>query len=69
MDVPKPLLKQIRIYEAHGFHLVSLKPRNGSHWCARFKEFSEPQFITQNADDPRALKNNIARFKRLTRAT
>ena len=67
MDVPKPLWKQIKTYESHGFHVVSLQHRAGSHWCARFQEFPQPQFITQNASDPRALKNNIARFRRLAK--
>lgn len=67
MHVPKTLWKQMKAYEAQGFHVVSLEHREGSHWCARFREFPQPQFITQNAHDPRALKNNIARFKRLMR--
>lgn len=65
MHVPKPLFKQIKLYEANGFHAVEITPRAGSHWRVRFREFTEPQFITKNGSDPRALKNNIARFKRL----
>jgi len=69
MNVPKVLYKQIKTYEAHGFHLEQLEHRAGSHWCARFREFPQAQFITANANDPRALKNNIARYRRLAKDT
>lgn len=65
MEAPKALRQQIRFYEGFGFHVVEAKPRAGSHWRVRFAEFDEPQFLTVNANDPRALKNNVARFKRL----
>lgn len=65
MEAPKALRQQIKFYEGHGFHAVDAQPRAGSHWRVRFAEFDEPQFLTVNADCPRALKNNVARFKRL----
>jgi hypothetical protein len=42
-----------------------VEPRNGSHFKLWFAEFSEPQIVTKNAVDWRALKNNIAHYKRL----
>ncbi len=69
MNVPKVLHKQIKTYEAHGFHVEHLEHRAGSHWCARFKEFPQAQIIKVNAKDPRALKNNIARYRRLAKDT
>lgn len=69
MNVPKVLYKQIKAYEAHGFHLEHLENRAGSHWFVRFKEFPQAQIITANAKDPRALKNNIARYRRLAKDT
>lgn len=65
MEVPKVLRGQLRHYEAHGFTVVSVEPRAGSHFRVVFAEFSEPQFLTKNGSDPRAWKNNVARFKRL----
>lgn len=32
-----------------------------------FAEFNEPQILTRNIDEPRALKNNLARFRRLVK--
>ena len=65
MDAPKSLRQQFKHYEAHGFHPVDAEPRCGSHWKVRFAEFPEAQFLTVNANDPRALKNNVCRFRRL----
>ena len=65
MEAPKGLRQQLKHYEGHGFTAIEAVPRAGSHWRVRFAEFDEPQFLTVNANCPRALKNNIARFKRL----
>lgn len=65
MEAPKGLRQQLKHYEAHGFHPIDARPRAGSHWRVVFAEFDEPQFLTANVDEPRALKNNVARFKRL----
>lgn len=67
MKTPISLRKQIKVYEAHGFHAVSIEPRAGSHWCIKFAEFIQPQIVTVNAHDPRALKNNISRYKQLAK--
>jgi len=65
MKVSQRLRKQIKEYEREGFHLVSLENRTGSHKLVTFAEFPEPQIITASQSDWRALKNNIARFRRL----
>ena len=67
MRVPVQLRKQFKEYERAGFKLVSLEPLNGSHIKVMFGGVVEPQFLTKNADDPRAIKNNIARLRRLTK--
>jgi hypothetical protein len=63
----KRLGRQLKEYEKHGFTVKTLEPSRGSHVRVVFNEFSEPQFLTVHAGDPRALKNNIARFKRLAK--
>lgn len=66
MKVPRELRKQVDAYVRAGFNPVDITHREGSHYRVVFAEFPEnPQFITKNAGDPRALKNNIARFRRL----
>ena len=59
--------KQLLDYERAGFHVVELNMGRGkgSHAKVIFAEFSTPQFLTTHINDPRAMKNNIARFKRL----
>jgi hypothetical protein len=59
--------KQIKEYEREGFHVVSVEDRAGSHKMVTFAEFSEPQIVTDSKSDWRALKNNIARFRRLAK--
>lgn len=66
MKTPRVLREQIKVYEAHGFHVVEIEPRSGAHFKAVFAEFSEPQILTKNMIDPHGLKNNLARFKRLS---
>ena len=68
MNVPQPLRKQLKAYEAAGFHPVALEPRAGSHWKVAFAEFDAPQFLTTHVGCPHAIKNNIARFKQLARS-
>jgi len=65
MIIPRDLRKQAKEYEAHGFHIVEVVPRAGSHFKVTFAEFTEPQFLTRNVGDPRAIKNNITRFRGL----
>jgi hypothetical protein len=65
MEVPRLLRKQMNEYRKAGFNLVTIEPRSGSHFKVVFKEFSEPQIVSSNGSDHRALKNNIARFRRL----
>lgn len=52
-------------YEREGFHVVSIENRSGSHKLVTFAEFPDPQIVTASQSDWRALKNNIARFRRL----
>jgi len=67
MRLPVQLRKQFKEYERAGFSVVSLEPLNGSHIKVMFEGIAEPQFLTKNADEPRAIKNNIARLRRLTK--
>lgn len=65
MNIPRVLRDQLKVYEAHGFHVVDVTPRAGAHFKVTFAEFSEPQFLTKNIGEPRSLKNNLARFRNL----
>lgn len=65
MNVPRPLREQAKQYEAKGFHIVSVEPSRGSHYKVKFAEFTEPQFLSINVSDPRAIRNNISRFRAL----
>lgn len=67
MDIPRVLRKQIEFYEREGFTVVRVEPRAGSHFKAIFAQFSEPQILAKNCNEPRALKNNVARFRRLAK--
>lgn len=67
MNIPRALRKQIEFYEREGFTVVEIEPRAGSHFRAIFAQFSEPQILAKNCDEPRALKNNLARFRRLAK--
>ena len=65
MKINQRMRKQIKEYEREGFHVVSIEDRAGSHKMLKFAEFSEPQIVSDCRSDWRALKNNIARFRRL----
>ena len=65
MKINQRMRKQIKEYEREGFHVVSIEDRAGSHKMLKFAEFSEPQIVSDCRSDCRALKNNIARFRRL----
>jgi hypothetical protein len=67
MKISQRLRKQVKEYEREGFHVVSIENRTGSHKLVTFAEFPEPQIVTACQSDWRALKNNIARFKRLAK--
>ena len=67
MNIPRVLREQLKVYEREGFHPLTVEQRAGSHFKVVFAEFSEPQILTKNAGEPRALKNNIARFRKLAR--
>jgi hypothetical protein len=64
MKVPQCLRKQILEYEKAGFHVIDLETRSGSHFKITFAEFPTPQIITKNGSDPRAIKNNLASYRR-----
>lgn len=64
MKVPQVLRKQILEYEKAGFHVVDVEARSGSHFKITFAELKQPQIITKNGSDPRAIKNNIASYRR-----
>ena len=67
MKTPRALREQFKTYKSHGFNVVSAVPRAGSHWAVNFAEFPQMQIITAHVNDPRALKNNIARYRVLAR--
>jgi hypothetical protein len=67
MKINQRMRKQIKEYEREGFHVVSIEDRAGSHKMLTFAEFSEPQIVSDCKSDWRALKNNIARFRRLAK--
>jgi len=65
--VPKQLRRQVQVYADKGYNVAEIGNSRGSHYKVRFKEFPEVQLLTINADEPRALKNNLSRFARLAR--
>lgn len=66
MNIPRVLREQVKEYEKAGFHVVAVEPRNGAHFKVWFAEFpDQPQIITKNALDWRALRNNISHYKRV----
>jgi hypothetical protein len=65
MKVPQCLRKQVIEYEKAGFHAIDVEARSGSHFKITFAEFPEPQFITKSGSDWRAIKNNLAVYRRL----
>jgi hypothetical protein len=67
MQVPKNLRKQLKEYESAGFHVTDLERAAGSHYKANFAEFPERVVLTTSQLDPRAIKNNISLFKRLSK--
>jgi hypothetical protein len=67
MKINQRMRKQIKEYEREGFNVVDIQDRAGSHKLLIFAEFPEPQIVTDCKSDWRALKNNIARFRRLAK--
>ena len=65
MKVPQCLRKQVVEYEKAGFHVIDVEARSGSHFKITFAEFPDPQFITKNGSDWRAIKNNLSVYRRL----
>ena len=65
MKVPQCLRKQVVEYEKAGFNVIDIENRSGSHFKVTFAEFPEPQFITKNGSDWRAIKNNLSAYRRL----
>jgi hypothetical protein len=64
MQIPKVLREQVRAYEKAGFNVVDCKPASGAHFKLWFKEFEEPQVVTKNVADYRAMKNNLSQLRR-----
>lgn len=65
MSIPRVLREQAKFYESKGFHMIEAEARNGSHFLVKFAEFPEPQIVTKNAGDHRAMHNNISVYRRL----
>lgn len=65
MNIPRVLREQAKFYEKKGFHITSVEPREGAHFLVTFAEFSQPQILTKNCDDPRAMLNNVSAYRRL----
>ena len=68
MNTPRCLHEQLKEYTKAGFHVVKWEARSGAHFKIWFAEFETPQIITKNCNEPRSMKNNIARYKRLAAA-
>lgn len=65
MKIPQCLRKQVVEYEKAGFHVIDIETRSGSHFKVTFAEFPTSQIITKNGSDWRAIKNNLALYRRL----
>jgi len=65
MHFPKALRKQLIEYEKAGFTITEIEPRSGSHFLIVFAEFPQPQIVSKNASEPRAIKNNISIYRRM----
>lgn len=65
MTVPRCLRDQAKFYASKGFHMTEVEPRSGSHFLVKFAEFPDPVIVTKNVNDPRALHNNVAAYRRL----
>lgn len=63
MKVPTKFRDQLKEYSRAGFKATSMEPRRGSHWLVVFERIG-PAILTANMSDPRAIKNNIAEFRR-----
>jgi len=65
--LPKRLVEAFRLYAREGFTVKACE-RASKHWRVHFNEFPETQFLTANQVDQHAIKNNLARFRRLAAA-
>lgn len=65
MKFPKKYKEQLSFYESLGFHVKKIVPAKGCHMKVVFEEFDAPQSLTYHLGDPRAMRNNVAKFKRL----
>jgi hypothetical protein len=65
MTIPRVLREQAKFYASKGFHIIEAEPRAGSHFLVKFAEFPEPQILTKNAGDHRAMHNNVSAYRRL----
>ena len=65
MKLPRVLREQAKFYESKGFHIIDVEPRNGAHFLVKFAEFPEPQIVSKNGSDSRAIHNNLAAYRRL----
>lgn len=65
MKIPRCLREQAKFYASKGFHMTEAEPRAGAHWLVKFAEFPEPQIVTKNGSDSRAMHNNVAQYRRL----
>ena len=65
MTIPRVLREQAKFYASKGFHIIDAEPRAGSHFLVKFAEFPEPQILTKNAGDHRAMHNNVSAYRRL----
>lgn len=67
MKPPRMFKAQFAEYKKAGFNVKDAQPSKGCHYKVWFEEFPEPQFLTYHTGDPRAMKNNIARFRGLAK--
>jgi hypothetical protein len=60
------LRKQLQQYAGAGFNAKRVEASGkGGHFRVWFREFPDVQFLTVHVGDPRAIRNNLSRFKRL----
>lgn len=64
MQIPRVLREQVKAYAREGFHVIDVQPRAGAHFMVRFAEIDGQYLISKNAACPRAVKNNVAAYRR-----
>lgn len=65
---PSALRKQMQVYERAGFTAVRVDPTKKGHFKASFVGIAQTVVLTPHANgDPRAIHNNLALLRRLSK--